>query len=301
MGKKTAPDQPYGGAVRPDKAVTVPDIVSLKDTDRKIACLTAYDYATGVTAEESGADLVLVGDSLAMVVLGHEDTLSVTMDEMIHHTRATSRGVKHALLVGDMPFMSYHSGVEQAVLNAGRFVQEGRAKAVKLEGGRVAAERIRAIVDAGIPVMGHLGLTPQRVNVFGGFKAQGKTAEAIQELLEDAQALVEAGVFSIVLEAMPVEAAEIVTASIPVPTIGIGAGNVTDGQILVWHDVLGMFNRFTPRFVHRYAELGTEATRALGQYCEDVRSGRFPAEENTIHIKDEELAGLKTIKVKQGK
>lgn len=283
------------------KPVTAPDIMAMKDGDAKITCLTAYDYATGTTVEASGTDMVLVGDSLAMVVLGHEDTLSVTMDEMIHHTRATSRAVKRALLIADMPFMAYHVGVEQAVTNAGRMVQEGRAKAVKLEGGQKMAERIRAIVDAGIPVMGHLGLTPQSVNTFGGFKAQAKTADAVQELLEDAQALVEAGVFAIVLEAMPVEAAELVTTAIPVPTIGIGAGNVTDGQVLVWHDVLGMFDRFTPKFVRRYAELGKEATVALARYCEDVRYGRFPAEKNTIRMSDEELPNLKKVKNKKRK
>ncbi|WP_147819885.1 3-methyl-2-oxobutanoate hydroxymethyltransferase [Salidesulfovibrio onnuriiensis] len=292
--------QPYG-AGKARKTVTAPDIQAMKGGDSRIACLTAYDYATGVTADESGADLVLVGDSLAMVVLGHEDTLSVTMEEMIHHTRAASRGVKKALLVADMPFMSYHVSLEQAVANAGRLVQEGRAKAVKLEGGRNMAERIRAIVDAGIPVMGHLGLTPQSVNAFGGFKAQAKTAEAVQTLVEDALALVDAGIFSLVLEAMPAEAAELVTARIPVPTIGIGAGNVTDGQILVWHDVLGMFDRFTPKFVRRYAELGKEATTALSRYCEDVRHGRFPAEKNTIRMSDEELPGLKKIKPKKRK
>lgn len=283
------------------KPVTAPDIMAMKGGDAKITCLTAYDYATGTTVEASGTDMVLVGDSLAMVVLGHEDTLSVTMDEMIHHTRATSRAVKRALLIADMPFMAYHVGVEQAVTNAGRMVQEGRAKAVKLEGGQKMAERIRAIVDAGIPVMGHLGLTPQSVNTFGGFKAQAKTADAVQELLEDAQALVEAGVFAIVLEAMPVEAAELVTTAIPVPTIGIGAGNVTDGQVLVWHDVLGMFDRFTPKFVRRYAELGKEATVALARYCEDVRYGRFPAEKNTIRMSDEELPNLKKVKNKKRK
>ncbi len=302
MSKDTNTAQPYGGEAKSRaRTVTVPEILSMKGGDTKIACLTAYDYATGVTADESGADLILVGDSLAMVVLGHEDTLSVTMDEMIHHTRAAGRGVKRALLVADMPFMSYHVSLEQAVSNAGRLVQEGRTKAVKLEGGRLMADRVRAIVDAGIPVMGHLGLTPQSINTFGGFKAQAKTTDAVKSLLEDAQALVEAGVFSLVLEAIPVEAAEIVTNHIPVPTIGIGAGNVTDGQILVWHDVLGMFDRFTPKFVRRYADLGKEATVALSRYCEDVHHGRFPAEKNTLHMSDEELPGLRKVKPRKRK
>jgi 3-methyl-2-oxobutanoate hydroxymethyltransferase len=300
VSQDKAQDKPYGGNA-PKKAITAPGITAMKGSDRKIACLTAYDYATGITADESGADLILVGDSLAMVVLGHEDTLSVTMDEMIHHTRAASRGVSQALLVADMPFMSYHLSVEQAVANAGRLVQEGRAKAVKLEGGGTVVEKIRAIVDAGIPVMGHLGLTPQHVNRFGGFKMQGKNAADVQQLLDDAMALEEAGAFSLVLEAMPVEAAELVTEHVGIPTIGIGAGNVTDGQILVWHDVLGMFDRFTPRFVRTYAELGKDATAALTRYCEDVRYHRFPAEKHTSHMAEEETGAMKKIKIRKRK
>lgn len=294
-------DKPYGGNDKPRRAMTAPGIMALKGADRKIACLTAYDYATGLTADNAGADLILVGDSLAMVVLGHEDTLSVTMDEMIHHSRATSRGVEHALLVTDMPFMSYHLSVEQAVANAGRLVQEGRAKAVKLEGGGGVVDKVRAIVEAGIPVMGHLGLTPQHVNRFGGFKMQGKSAADVQQLLDDAMALEEAGVFSLVLEAMPVEAAELVTENVNVPTIGIGAGNVTDGQILVWHDVLGMFDRFKPRFVRSYAELGKDATSALTRYCEDVRYHRFPSEKHTSHMPEEETGAMKKIKIRKRK
>ncbi len=294
-------DKPYGGKGKPRKTMTAPGITAMKGSNRKIACLTAYDYATGVTADNAGADLILVGDSLAMVVLGHEDTLSVTMEDMIHHSLAASRGVQHALLVVDMPFMSYHVSVEQAVANAGRLVQEGRAKAVKLEGGGAVVDRIRAIVAAGIPVMGHLGLTPQHVNRFGGFKAQGKSAAAVQQLIDDAMALEEAGVFSIVLEAMPEETAELVTQNVTVPTVGIGAGNVTDGQILVWHDVLGMFDRFTPKFVRTYAEMGKEATAALARYCEDVRYHRFPTEKHTLHMNDEEAAAMKKIKIRKRK
>lgn len=300
MTDTTKSEKPYGNA-KSAKQVTVPDIVAMKDGDRKIASLTAYDYCTGLTADAAGADLVLVGDSLAMVVLGHEDTLSVTMDEMVHHTKAASRGVKRALLVADMPFLSYTASVEQAVLNAGRLIQEGRAKAVKLEGGRTVVDKVRAIVDAGIPVLGHLGLTPQHVNAFGGFKAQAKSAEAVQELLDDAMELVDAGVFALVLEAVPVEAAQLVTENIPVPTIGIGAGNVTDGQVLVWHDVLGMFDKFRPKFVRAYADLGKEATDSLSRYCEDVHYGRFPSDKHTLFMPEEELAAMRKIKPRKRK
>lgn len=278
------------------KSMTAPDIAGMKHPEKKICCLTAYDYCTGLLADESGADLVLVGDSVAMVSLGHQDTLSVTMDEMIHHTRAASRGVSRALLVGDMPFMSYHASISEAVLNAGRFLKEGHARAVKLEGGREIADKVKAITEAGIPVLGHIGLTPQHVARFGGFKAQGKTADAVRELIEDAWALVDAGVFAIVLEAVPVEAAELITNTIPVPTIGIGAGNVTDGQILVIHDVLGLFDRFVPKFVRQYADLGSVANEALKRYCEDVHFSRFPAEKNTLHMDPAEAVLLKKIK-----
>jgi len=276
--------------------MTAPSIQAAKGT-QKICCMTAYDYSSGMIADESGMDLILVGDSLAMVVLGHEDTLSVTMDEMIHHTRATSRGVKRALLVADMPFMSFCT-VERALKNAGRFISEGRAKAVKLEGGIPVVPQIRALTDAGIPVMAHVGLTPQHVAKFGGFKAQGKSAEATKALIEDALAVEEAGAFCLVLEAIPVEAAELITKAVSIPTIGIGAGNVTDGQILVYHDVLGLFDRFTPKFVRTYAELGKASLKALEGYCDDVRRQRFPSDKNTIYMPDDQVAQVRKIKIK---
>ncbi|WP_319470081.1 3-methyl-2-oxobutanoate hydroxymethyltransferase [uncultured Pseudodesulfovibrio sp.] len=285
----------------PSKArpVTAPEIQARKN-GQKITCMTAYDYSSGMIVDQAGMDVVLVGDSLAMVILGHEDTLSVTMDEMIHHTRATSRGVKHALLVGDMPFMSYTT-VDKAVDNAGRFISEGRAKAVKLEGGVSVAPQIKAIVDAGIPVMGHVGLTPQHVARFGGFKAQGKSAEAARALVEDAQAVEEAGAFAVVLEAIPVEVAELITKAVNIPTIGIGAGNVTDGQILVYHDVLGLFDRFTPKFVRQYAELGKTSTEALSTYCTNVQQGHFPGDKNTIYMSDDQVGQIRKIKIKKKK
>jgi len=280
-------------------AVTAPSIQAQKSGE-KICCMTAYDYSSGLLADESGMDLVLVGDSLAMVVLGHEDTLSVTMEEMLHHVRATSRGVKRALLVADMPFMSFCT-VDRALKNAGRFISEGRAKAVKLEGGTPVVPQIKALVDAGIPVMAHVGLTPQHVAKFGGFKAQGKSAEATKVLIEDARAVEEAGAFCIVLEAIPVEAAKLITEAVSIPTIGIGAGNVTDGQILVYHDVLGLFDRFTPKFVRTYAELGKESVTALEQYCDDVRRSRFPGDKNTIYMPGDQLEQVRKIKIKKKK
>ena len=273
------------------KRITVPDIIAAKG-NRKLAELTAYDYPTGLWADQSGLDMVLVGDSLAMVVLGHEDTLSVGMEEMIHHTRAVSRAVKRALVIADMPFLSYQASIEQAVINAGRLLKEGRAQAIKLEGGRRVAPQVQAIVEAGIPVQGHLGLTPQSAAQFGGFKVQGKTASAAQALIEDAQALTEAGCFSIVLEAIPATIAERVTETIPIPTIGIGAGPACDGQVLVIHDVLGLYERFVPKFVKRYAELGPVIRDALTRYREEVEQGVFPAEEHTFGMSEAERKKL---------
>ncbi len=281
------------------KTVTAPQIQASKGGE-KISCMTAYDYSSGIIADGAGMDLVLVGDSLAMVVLGHEDTLSVTMDEMLHHVRATARGVERALLVADMPFMSF-STVDIALHNAGRFISEGRAKAVKLEGGEAVVPQIEAIVTAGIPVVAHIGLTPQHVARFGGFKAQGKSAEAAKALIADAQAVEAAGAFALVLEAIPVEVAQLITDAVDIPTIGIGAGNVTDGQILVYHDVLGMFDRFTPKFVRTYAELGKDARNALEQYGRDVRTGRFPGDKNTFYMPEDQLPQVRKIKVKKKK
>ncbi len=279
--------------------LTAPAIQARKDGE-KICCVTAYDYPSGMIADAAGVDVVLVGDSLAMVVLGHEDTLSVTVDEMVHHTRAASRGVRRALLVADMPFMSFCT-VERALETGGRLVAEGHARAVKLEGGAAVAPQIRALTEAGIPVMAHVGLTPQHVARFGGFKAQGKSAEAARALIDDALAVEEAGAFSVVLEAMPVECAALITESVSIPTIGIGAGNVTDGQILVFHDVLGLFDRFLPKFVRRYAELGAAGREAMAQYCDDVRRGRFPADKNTFYMPEDQVAQVRKIKVKKKK
>lgn len=275
------------------KRVTVPDIMASKGI-RKLTEMTAYDYPTALLVDQSDIDMILVGDSLAMVVLGHEDTLSVGMAEMLHHTLAVSRGAKHALVIGDMPFMSYHASIEQAVTNAGRFLKKGRAQAVKLEGGTRVVPQIRAIVEAQIPVQGHLGLTPQSSAQFGGFKVQGKTAEAAKVLIEDAQALTEAGCFSIVLEGIPSPIAALITESIPIPTIGIGAGPDCDGQVLVIHDLVGLFDRFTPRFVKQYARLGDEMKKALISYREEVEKGIFPGREHTFGMDEQEVSKLST-------
>ncbi|QLA19269.1 3-methyl-2-oxobutanoate hydroxymethyltransferase [Desulfolutivibrio sulfoxidireducens] len=273
----------------PHKRITVPDILAAKG-NRKLAVVTAYDHASARLADQAGMDALLVGDSLAMVVLGHEDTLSVTMEEMLHHTKAVARGTQTALVVGDMPFLSYQASIEEAVRNAGRFLKEGRAQAVKIEGGREMAPQIRAMTDAGIPVMGHVGLRPQQVARMGGFKVQSKTAEQAAYLLEDARIVAEAGCFAVVLEAIPARVAAVVTEKLPVPTIGIGAGGGCDGQVLVFHDILGLFDRFTPRFVKKYAEAGKMLTEALARYASEVREGAFPGPEHEFTISDEEFA-----------
>ena len=228
-----------------------------KQKNERLTMLTAYDYSTAKLIDASGIDSVLVGDSLGMVMLGYEDTLSVTMEDMIHHTKAVARGVKDALVVSDLPFMSYQTSVYDAVTNAGRLIKEGRAQAVKLEGGLEVCPQIKAIVEASIPVMAHLGLTPQSVNAFGGFKVQGKDEEAARSLIEQAKAVEAAGAFAVVLECIPAKLAELITKSISIPTIGIGAGNGCDGQVLVYQDMLGLYSDFTPKFVKRYAEIGT--------------------------------------------
>jgi 3-methyl-2-oxobutanoate hydroxymethyltransferase len=275
------------------KRVTVPEIMAAKGK-RKLTEMTAYDYPTALWVDQSGIDMILVGDSLAMVVLGHEDTLSITMDEMLHHTRAVARTAQHALVIGDLPFLSYQVSVEQAVMNAGRFIKEARANAVKLEGGRRVVPQIKAIVEAQIPVQGHLGLTPQSSAAFGGFKVQGKTAEAAKELIEDAQALTEAGCFSLVLEGIPAPIATMVTEAIPIPTIGIGAGPDCDGQVLVVHDLLGLFERFTPKFVKQYARLAGPVREALAAFREEVEKGVFPGPEHSFTIDGQEVAKLKS-------
>ncbi len=256
---------------------TAKRIRALKGTQR-IACLTAYDYTTGQALDECGIPLVLVGDSLAMTVLGYETTLPVTIEEMLHHCAAVSRGVNTALIVADMPFMSYQVSTEQALSNAGRFIKEAGADAVKIEGGAHRAPIVRSLVQNGIPVLGHIGLTPQSIREMGGYKVQGKTAEQARTLIEDAVALDEAGVFAIVLECLPAELAGDITAAVGVPTIGIGAGAACDGQILVTHDILGLFPKFTPKFVKRYAELGSPMREAFAAYRDEVERGEFPTE-----------------------
>ena len=271
---------------------TAATFAAAKAKGEKLSMLTAYDYSTAKLEDESGINGILVGDSLGNVVLGYEDTVSVTMEDMIHHGAAVARGAKNALVVVDMPFMSYEATVEEAVRNAGRLMKEGRAGAVKLEGGVRVAEQIRAIVKAGIPVMGHIGLTPQSINVFGGFKVQGKSEEAARALLADAKAVEEAGAFAVVIEAVPAALAQMITDAVSIPTIGIGAGAGCDGQILVYQDMLGMFSDFTPKFVKRYANVGEVMREAFANYAAEVASGAFPAEEHTYKIKDDVLEKL---------
>lgn len=271
---------------------TAATFAAAKAKGEKLSMLTAYDYSTAKLEDESGINGILVGDSLGNVVLGYEDTVSVTMEDMIHHGAAVARGAKNALVVVDMPFMSYEVTVEEAVRNAGRLMKEGRAGAVKLEGGVRVAEQIRAIVKAGIPVMGHIGLTPQSINVFGGFKVQGKSEEAARALLADAKAVEEAGAFAVVIEAVPAALAQMITDAVSIPTIGIGAGADCDGQILVYQDMLGMFSDFTPKFVKRYANVGEVMREAFANYAAEVASGAFPTEEHTYKIKDDVLEKL---------
>ena len=270
------------------KKVTTLTFRQKKERGEPITMLTAYDYPTAMAIDKAGIDSILVGDSLGMVVLGYENTLPVTMDEMLHHARAVSRGAKSALLVGDMPFMSYQVSTEEAVRNAGRFLQQAGMDAVKLEGGRERADAVRAIVGTGIPVMGHLGLTPQSVHQIGGFRAQGKTASAAKRLLEDAKILEDAGAFSLVLESVPAQLAEYISKQISIPTIGIGAGAGCDGQVLVTHDLLGLFERFTPKFVKQYANLHEVMNKAFADYLDDVETKRFPAVEHTVEMSAEE-------------
>jgi 3-methyl-2-oxobutanoate hydroxymethyltransferase len=257
-----------------------------------ITMLTAYDYPTALAVDKSGIDSILVGDSLGMVVLGYENTLPVTMADMLHHCRAVSRGAKYALLIGDMPFMSYQTSVDKAVENAGRFLQEAGMEAVKLEGGRERAEAVRQMVLAGIPVMGHIGLTPQSIQTIGGFRTQGRSALAAKRLLEDAQILDEAGVFGIVLEAVPAQLAELISQKISAATIGIGAGVGCDGQVLVTHDLIGQFDRFTPSFVKQYANIHSIMQEAFTAYKKEVESKKFPTDDHSTFMKDAEWIEL---------
>lgn len=271
---------------------TVVTFKQAKAKGEKLSMLTAYDYSTAKLIDEAGVNSILVGDSLGNVILGYEDTISVTMEDMIHHCAAVTRGAKNALVVCDMPFMSYQTSVYDAVVNAGRLMKEGRAGAVKLEGGKEVCPQIKAIVDAGIPVCAHLGLTPQSINAFGGFKVQGKTEAAAKKLIEDAKAVEEAGAFAVVLECVPTKVAELITKELEIPTIGIGAGNVCDGQVLVYQDMLGMFSDFTPKFVKRFADIGTIMREAFATYDSEVKAGTFPSKEHEYTISEEIIEKL---------
>ncbi|MGL4772664.1 MAG: 3-methyl-2-oxobutanoate hydroxymethyltransferase [Clostridium sp.] len=270
---------------------TTSTFVEMKKRGEKISMLTAYDYSTARLIDSCNINGILVGDSLGMVCLGYKDTLAVTMEDMIHHTRAVSRGVENALVVGDMPFMSY-TNIKDAVKNAGRLIKEGGAGAVKLEGGVTVINQIKAIIEAQIPVMGHIGLTPQSVNVFGGFKVQGKTSEDARRLIEDAKALEGAGVFAIVLEYVPAKLGEIISNEVNIPTIGIGAGKHCDGQILVYQDMVSMYDGFKPKFVKEYANVGEMMKEAFRSYDNEVKNGCFPEEEHEFKIKEKELERL---------
>ncbi|MDR1313462.1 MAG: 3-methyl-2-oxobutanoate hydroxymethyltransferase [Deltaproteobacteria bacterium] len=258
---------------------TVSTFAHAKKKGDKLTMLTAYDYSFARMVDKSGVDAILVGDSLGNVILGQPDTISVTMEQMIHHTRAVAAGTENALVVGDMPFLSYQVSVPDAVLNAGRLLKEGRAQAVKLEGGLAVAPQIRAIVDASIPVMGHIGLTPQSINAMGGFKVQGKGEDA-ERLMRDALAVQEAGAFAVVVECVPPETGDALTKALSIPTIGIGAGPDCDGQILVYHDLLGLFEGFQPKFVKKYADAGELIRKAFGQFVSEVKAGSFPGPEH---------------------
>lgn len=271
---------------------TVLTFAKAKENGEKLTMLTAYDYSTAKLIDQAGIDAILVGDSLGNVMLGYEDTLSVTVDDMIHHGAAVARGAKEALVVIDMPFMSYQTSVYDAVVNAGRLMKEGRAQAVKLEGGVEVAPQIKAIVDAGIPVMAHIGLTPQSINAFGGFKVQGKSEAQAKKLIEDALAVQEAGAFAVTLECVPEKLATLVTKKLYIPTIGIGAGAGCDGQVLVYADMLGMFSDFTPKFVKRFAETGQLMTEAFKAYIEEVKAGTYPEAKHTYAIDDDVIEKL---------
>jgi 3-methyl-2-oxobutanoate hydroxymethyltransferase len=272
--------------------ITIHTLQAKKQRGEPITMVTAYDYPSGLLVEQAGLDVILVGDSLSMVVLGNETTLPVTMDIMLHHCQAVARGASIPFLIGDMPFGSYEVSPEEAVRNAVRFLKEGGMEAVKLEGGREMAETVRAIVAAGIPVQGHIGLTPQSISALGGYRVQGKTAASAARLLGDALALQDAGCFSIVLEAVPAAVAQTISQRLYIPTIGIGAGAGCDGQVLVYHDLLGLFDRFTPKFVRQYANVAADIRQALTDYKEDVLARRFPAEEHTYPMDEDELAGF---------
>ncbi len=271
---------------------TVRTFQTAKETGKKITMLTAYDYSTARLMDEAGIDAILVGDSLGNTILGYEDTVSVTMEDMIHHGAAVARGVSNTMVVVDMPFMSFQTSAYDALVNAGRLMKEGRAAAVKLEGGKSVCPQIKAITDAGIPVMAHLGLTPQSINAFGGNRVQGKSEEAAKQILEDAYAVQEAGAFAVVLECIPAKLATLITNKLSIPTIGIGAGNGCDGQILVYQDMLGMFSDYVPKFAKKFADVGAIMKNAFADYIREVSEGTYPAEEHTFKIDDDVLEKL---------
>jgi 3-methyl-2-oxobutanoate hydroxymethyltransferase len=272
--------------------VTVSQLQQMKRDGQKIIMITAYDYPTGVWAERAAIDILLVGDSMAMTVLGYSTTLPATMDELVNHSQAVTRGNETSFVLGDMPYMSYQPSVEMAVQNAGRFMSEGSCDGIKLEGGVAMAERVEAIVHSGIPVMGHLGLTPQSMSMLGGFKAQGKDALIAKRIIEDAKALEEAGAFSILLEAVPSKVSKLVTERATIPIIGIGGGPDCDGQVLIFHDMFGLYPAFTPKFAKQYADLGEMIVEGLRRYGEDVRSGAFPDTKHSFTISDEQYEEL---------
>ena len=272
--------------------VTIDQIKEMKLKGDKIAMLTAYDYTTAKIIDEVGIPLILVGDSLGMVVLGYDSTIPVTMAEMLHHTKAVLRGSKRAMVIGDMPFMTYHISTEDALKNAARFIQEGGAQAIKLEGGLSVAEKVRSIVNCGIPVMGHIGLTPQSIHQLGGFKVQGKTLDAARRLIKDAQALEEAGAFAIVLETVPAQLAKVISQKISIPTIGIGSGAGCDGQVQIINDILGSFTDFVPKHAKQYAKLADNMSNAITEYYNEVKGGSFPTEKQSFSMDESILAEL---------
>jgi len=278
------------------KKITIPDLAAKKRASSPITMLTAYDYPMARLVDDAGIDMILVGDSLGMVVLGYDSTVPVTMDEMIHHSKAVRRGNKYAFLVGDMPFGSYQISKEEAVRNAMRFMKEAGCDAIKLEGGDEVIDATIAIVNAGIPVLGHLGLTPQTISKLGGFRIQGKTAETARHLIDQALRLERAGCFGVVLECVPDKVAKIVTEKLSIPTIGIGAGKYCDGQVLVLNDMVGLFDRFVPKFVKQYVKLSHSIAEGLKRYKDEVEKGTYPGEEHSFTIKDEELKKLKRMK-----
>jgi 3-methyl-2-oxobutanoate hydroxymethyltransferase len=272
--------------------ITIPQLKECKEEHKKIRMVTAYDYPTALLVDRAPIEMILVGDSLGMVVLGYDGTVPVTMDEMVHHIKPVVRGAKNTLIVGDMPFMSYNVSIEKAIENAGRLMKEGGADCVKLEGGVVMAPVVRALVNAGIPVMAHIGLTPQTASQLGGFKVQGKDEAAAKRMMVEAQELEKAGAFSIVLEAIPAPLAKLITEKLAIPTIGIGAGVDCDGQVLVLHDMIGLFDRFVPKFVKKYANISDEIMKALNAYAEEVDGGTFPGPEHSFTMKDDVLKHL---------